>query len=55
MKLAGLTGEQTNSFRFKIMEELNVRYGALKIDCDKREAILINTITQFQDKIDQTT
>lgn len=45
--------DKIENFRFRVMEELNSRYNLLVLDSDKRERVLLNSINQFDDKLEQ--
>lgn len=47
-----LQGDKSESFRYKVMEDMQTKYMHLKIDSEKRETVLLNSISLFQEKID---
>lgn len=52
MILRDLTADKAESFRFKVMEEIQIKYSSIKSECEKREQLLLNSISLFDDKID---
>ena len=52
MQIQSFQSYNAESFRFKVMEDLNTKYNHLRIEGEKREQILLNSVTQFDDKMD---
>ena len=50
--LSELQGEKSESWKFKIMEEIHTKHMHLKMESEKREQVLLNSIMVFTDKID---
>lgn len=47
-----MQGEKSDSFRFKLMEDIQTKYNHLKFDCEKRELTLMNSIHLYKDKME---
>ena len=47
-----LNTDKVESFKYKVMEDLNSKYYAIKTECEKREQLLLNSMNLFEEKID---
>jgi hypothetical protein len=51
-RLNELHSDKVESFRFKVMDDLHSKYYAIKLECEKREQLLLNSMNLFDDKIE---
>ena len=54
MQVSALNSEKSESFRFKIMEELRSKLLGLNIENEKREKQLLNSMNLFEEKLYDT-
>ena len=51
-RLNELNTDKVESFKYKVMEDLNSKYYAIKMECEKREQLLLNSMNLFDEKVD---
>lgn len=50
-RLVELNSDRVESFRFKLMEDIENRFVQIKLEFDKWETTMVNTVIGFEDKL----
>ena len=50
-KINELTQDKVELFRQNVLADLNTKYVSLKLDSDKRESVLLNSVNLFDQKV----